>query len=109
VLVRGRRQLEPADLSPVLEVTFDSAPTIRAKLFRGLISAGGRLQTHQVEKLLRCSKPTALKEMEALSVLDVVEKTDEEPNAGRPETCINLQDNFGWFTSVECHDLMAQS
>jgi len=40
-LICKRRQLAPDDLSPVLEVTFDSAPTIRAKLFRGLIQAGG--------------------------------------------------------------------
>jgi hypothetical protein len=40
-LVCGRRQLTAGDLWPVLDVTFDSAPTIRAKVFRGLIKAGG--------------------------------------------------------------------
>jgi len=106
-LICGRRQLAPADLSPVLEVTFDSAPTIRAKLFRGLIRAGGCLQTHEVEKLLRCSKPTALKEMEALAVLDVVEKTDAESDDGRRPNHVTLKDQFSWFTSSECHALMA--
>ena len=106
-LICGRRQLAPDDLSPVLEVTFDSAPTIRAKLFRGLIQTGGSLQTHEVEKLLRCSKPTALKEMEALAVLDVVEKTDAESDDGRPENRVTLKNKFSWFTSSECHELMA--
>jgi hypothetical protein len=108
-LIRGRQQLASIDLSPVLEVTFDSAPTIRAKLFRGLVRAGGSLQTHEVEKLLRCSKPTALKEMEALAVLDVVEKIAAEPDEGRPENRITLHDKFSWFTSSDCHRLMAQS
>jgi hypothetical protein len=108
-IISGRKHLESADLWPVLEVTFDSAPTIRAKLFRGLIRASGTLQTHEVEKLLRCSKPTALKEMEALAVLDVVERADAESNDGRPENCVRLQGKFSWFTSSECRELMAHS
>jgi hypothetical protein len=108
-LICGRHQLASADLWPVLEVTFDSAPTIRAKLFRGLIRASGSLQTHEVEKLLRCSKPTALKEMEALAVLDVVDRADVESDDGRPESCVKLQGKFSWFTSSDCRALMAQS
>jgi hypothetical protein len=107
-LICGRQQLASADLWPVLEVTFDSAPTIRAKLFRGLIRASGSLKTYEVEKLLRCSKPTALKEMEALAVLDVVDRADVESDDGRPENCVKLQGKFTWFTSSECRALMAQ-
>ena len=36
-LLCGRTQLATADLAPVLEVTFDSAPTIRSKVFRSLV------------------------------------------------------------------------
>jgi len=108
-LICGRQQLASTDLWPVLEVTFDSAPTIRAKLFRGLIRASGSLQTHEVEKLLRCSKPTALKEMEALAVLDVVDRANVESDDGRPENCVKLQGKFSWFTSSECRALMTQS
>jgi hypothetical protein len=105
-LACGRRKLTMEDMAPVLEVTFDSAPTIRAKVFRALIEAGGVLKTHHVEKLLRCSKPTALKEMEALAVLGVVDKTSEDPhNTGRPETEIVLSDKFAWFASKECQAL----
>jgi hypothetical protein len=106
-LVCGRRQLTAEDLWPVLDVTFDSAPTIRAKVFRGLIEAGGTLNTSQVVQLLRCSPPTARKEMEALSVLGIVDKTvegDDEP--GRPETQIKLASTFAWFGSDDCKSLM---
>jgi hypothetical protein len=109
-LVCGRRQLTPEDLWPVLDVTFDSAPTIRAKVFRGLIEAGGILNTSQVATLLRCSPPIARKEMEALSVLGVVEKTTEgDGEPGHPETRIRLASVFSWFGSEDCRRLMGQT
>ena len=97
-IICGRRQLTAEDLWPVLEVTFDSAPVTRAKLFRGLIEADGLLTTTHVEKLLNCTSPTARKEMEALWVLGVADKTFEDPfdpedppDPGRPETQITLK------------------
>jgi phage/plasmid primase-like uncharacterized protein len=109
-LICGRQQLEDEDLWPVLDVTFDSAPTTRAKLFRGLIKAGGTLNTSQVVKLLRCSPPTARKEMEALCVLDVAEKTAEgDGGPGHPETQIRLAAVFSWFGSEDCRRLMRET
>ena len=102
-LLCGRRQLAPEDLAPVLEVTFDSASTIRSKVFRGLLENGGTLKTAEVEKLLRCSNPTALKEMEALSVLGVADKT--EPVQGLSGQELQLSDEFQWFASDECKSL----
>ena len=104
-LVCGRTQLARADLAPVLEVTFDSAPTIRSKVFRSLLEHNGTLRTGQVETLLRCSKPTALKEMEALAVLGVAEKAEADPAYGRPEHELRLTEKFQWFTTDECKDL----
>jgi hypothetical protein len=99
----GRRQLTPEDLAPVLEVTFDSASTIRSRVFRGLLENGGTLKTAQVEKLLRCSNPTALKEMEALAVLGVADKTEPVPGLSGQE--LQLSDEFQWFASDECKSL----
>jgi hypothetical protein len=104
-LLCGRTQLAPADLAPILEVTFDSAPTIRSKVFRGLLGRGGTLKTNHVEKLLRCSKPTALKEMEALAVLGVADKTEADPDYGRPEHELRLAKKFEWFATAECEAL----
>ena len=100
-LLCGRTQLATEDLAPVLEVTFDSAPTIRSKVFRGLLDHGGTLKTSQVEKLLRCSKPTALKEMGALAVLGVADETEADPEYGRPEHELRLAQRFEWFATVE--------
>jgi CHC2 zinc finger len=102
-LLCGRRQLAPEDLAPVLEITFDSATTIRSKVFRGLLENGGTLKTAQVEKLLRCSNPTALKEMEALSVLGVADKTEPVPGYSGQE--LKLSDEFQWFAGDECKTL----
>jgi hypothetical protein len=108
-LICGRRQLTVEDLWPVLDVTCDSAPTHRAKVIRGLIEAGGTLSTSGVAKLLGHSSSTALKEMEALSLLGVVDKTDEgKDEPGRPETQITLASRFAWFKSEECKSLMVR-
>ena len=104
-LLCGRTRIATADLAPVLELTFDSAPTIRSKVFRSLLEQNGTLKTNQIEKLLRCSKPTALKEMEALSVLDVADKTEEGAEYGRPEHELQLAEKFQWFATDECKAL----
>jgi hypothetical protein len=103
----GRRQLTHEDLWPVLDLTFDSTPTTRAKVFRALIERGA-LTTTDVVKLLRCSPPTARKEMEALAVLGVAERSDSyaKDEAGRPEVEITLDSRFEWFASPECKALM---
>ena len=107
-LICGRGQLTVEDLWPVLDVTCDTAPNNRAKVIRGLIEADGILCTSDVVKLLRCSPPTARKEMEALSVLGVVDKTGEgKDEPGRPETQITLVSRFAWFKSDECKSLMS--
>lgn len=90
---------------PVLEVTFDSAPMIRSKVFRSLLEQNGTLKTGQIEKLLRCSKPTALKEMEALTVLGIADKTDGDAEYGRPEHELRLAEKFHWFATDECEGL----
>jgi 5S rRNA maturation endonuclease (ribonuclease M5) len=103
-LICGRRSLTSDDLWPVLEITFDSAPPSRAKIFRLLIERGGRLTTTDVVDLLRCSSPTAREEIQVLSVLGIVDKWNKD-EAGRPNTIITLAESFSWFTSDECSSL----
>ena len=97
-----RRQITEDDLWPVLEISFDSAPTSRSKLFRCLIEQGGTLETPDVEGWLNCTAPTARNEMEALDVLGIADKTEREGQA----TIITLAKRFEWFLSDECSSLM---
>ncbi len=102
-LICGREQIAREDLWPVIELAFDSAPSHRAKVFRLLIENGGELTTNDVVKALRCSAPTARKEMEALHILEVVDKAE---GMGQSETHIWLAETFGWFASDECRQLI---
>jgi hypothetical protein len=104
-VLRGRTQLASEDLAPVLEVTFDSAPTIRSKIFRKLLKNSGTLKTSEVEELLKCSTPTALKEMEALAVLGVATKEKIPLPSGQAGYELVLVDKFEWFTSDPCKSL----
>jgi hypothetical protein len=101
----GRRQINPDDLAPVLEVALSSAPRFRVRLIKGLVDAGGSLTTSLVEKTLGCSNPTALKEMDVFCALGIAKIVASDPSNGRPEKKITLVDKFAWFGSRECRDL----
>jgi hypothetical protein len=104
-LLSGRRRIETEDLAPVLELTFDSAPLIRSKLFRGLLKNEGTLTTGEVETLFDCSKGTALKEMEKVAILGVANKSGATLDSGQHGFDLRLADRFQWFMSDECKSL----
>lgn len=102
-LVCGRTQINQEDLRLIVELAVDSAPTIRAKLFRKLLENEGTITTSEVMSALNCSRPTALKEMEALKILGLGYLTDESyGNVGEPEKNLHLIKGFKWFLSDEC-------
>lgn len=105
-LASGREQISLEDLKFIIEIAIDSSPTQRAKLFRILVENDGQLLTSQVETLLKCSKTTALKEIEtfkALEICDVNETGGTHP--GHPEKVMRLKKDFMWFCSDECRTL----
>lgn len=103
-LVCGRTQIDETDLKLIIELAIDSAPTTRSKLFRKLVSHNGKMKTTQVEYDLKCSKPTALKEMEMLRILGVCNLADDcySQNPGNDEKIMTLTNDFMWFVSDEC-------
>ncbi|MDO8557277.1 MAG: hypothetical protein Q7R98_02325 [Candidatus Jorgensenbacteria bacterium] len=109
-LVCGRAQINQDDLKLIAELAIDSAPTIRAKLFRKLLDNGGEMKTDHVMAVLNCSRPTAHKEMEALKILGVCTITQESyGQVGEPEKTIYLADDLGWFLSDECKKIRGMS
>ncbi len=44
--------------------------------------------------------------MEAFKILGIVDLTDDEPQGGRPQRKIILKNNFQWFLSEQCKELM---
>jgi hypothetical protein len=113
-LVCGRKNINKEDLGIVMRVALDSAPPNRSKIFKLLIKSAGVLTTNQVMEILKCSRPTALKEMEQLVILEIVEPSEDLAEAnkwhfkGRPESEINLKKEFEWFLTKECHSLNTQ-
>jgi len=64
------------------------------------------MKTGEVMAALNCSRPTALKEMEAMRILGVCGITqDGYGEVGEPEKTITLTDGFKWFLSDECRAL----
>jgi hypothetical protein len=105
-LVCGRTQISKEDLKFIIELTIDSAPSIRAKMFRKLIEHSGAMTTSEVEKEIGCSKPTALAEMEKLKILNIcnISKVDDHELGGQ-ENKITLIDDFKWFLSEEFNEI----
>lgn len=105
-LTCGRTQITEEDMWPVIDVTFNSAQYNRIRLLNVLLEYEGTITTGLVESAIGCSNPTALKEIETLKVLGIVDveshKT-EEP--GRPEKIVTLANEFVWFCSEECSRL----
>ena len=102
-MAQGRTQIDLSDLKPVIEICFDSATSIRSKLFRALIDHKGSMATSEVMATLNCSRPTALKEMTALEVLGVCNLTTGlSTGVGEPEKLTSVIADFDWFFGEEC-------
>jgi len=105
-LVCGRTQIIQEDLRLIVELAIDSAQVIRSKLFRELLKNNGEMITNEVMFALDCSRPTALKEMEALKILGVCNITqDSYGMVGEPEKVLHLDKDFNWFLSDECRQI----
>ncbi|MBT3865331.1 toprim domain-containing protein [Candidatus Peregrinibacteria bacterium] len=109
-LAFGRKNLTKPDIRVVIELVFDSADIVRSQLFQLLLSYDGKISTSDIEKELNCSKPTALKEMKALGVLGICDLEEDEPGMiGRAESQIVLKQEFMWFLSDECKEVLANT
>lgn len=110
-LVCGRTNINKDDLKIALRVALDSAPPNRSKIFKNLIKNAGQLTTKDVMQILNCSRPTALKMMQELVILEIVDtignlEDESEDHVGRPEQMIILKDKYTWFISEECKELI---
>lgn len=110
-LVCGRENINGADLKIAIRIALDSAPPNRAKIFKQLIKTDGQLSTKEAMEKLECSRPTALKLMQELAILKIVDtdgnmEDESETCGGRPEQRIVLKEKYQWFISDECKKLL---
>jgi hypothetical protein len=110
-LICGRETIKQDDLKTTFRIALDSAPPNRAKIFKYLITRDGRLATNEVIDILKVSRPTALKLMQELAILGLVDtdgnmEDDTETFGGRPEQKIVLKNKYDWFIGAECKELI---
>lgn len=110
-LICGRENINQEDLKITLRVSLDSAPPNRSKIFKHLMQNNGHLATNEVMSILKCSRPTALKLMQELFILEIVDtegnfEDESEAHEGRPEQRIILKEKYEWFISEECKKLL---
>ncbi len=107
-LACGRTNLTREDLWPCIEVALNSAQYNRIKLVEAIMEFAGTVNTGVAEEAIQCSNPTALKEIETLRILGIVDvESVGDGTAGRPEKLVTIAQDFAWFCSDECKELRA--
>lgn len=101
-LICRRTSINNEDLKLVWRVAIDSGVPNRSKIFKELIKQNGELTTGNVMKKLNCSRPTALRIMQEMEILGIVQvegnmNDDSDFSEGRPEQKITLRENYQWF------------
>ena len=95
-IIHGRNYITNEDLEIVIHVVMSSIPTDRLRLFEVLLSNKGIADTKQVENHLSASIATALKEMEKLRVLEIVEECKVNGKS-KPTLAIKLKNEYSWI------------
>ena len=96
----GRTSINDDDLSIVIKVALSSASLDRIKALNLLIKFDGVLTTEDVIHGIKCSRPTALKLMEMLGLLNIVKEIPQiDHSIGRTEKYIGFKEPFSWFIS----------
>lgn len=109
-VMQGRYQLEEKDLPIVLELAIDSGYTLRSIVFRALIKKGGNVTTNELIEITKKSQTSVLRTMKELVRLDVcVIKPALNDTAGRPQDALSLAEDFRWFGTETCREMLFKS
>jgi hypothetical protein len=109
-LLQGRRQITIDDLPVVLDVALSSAPWDRILAFACVLSTP-EINATQLEHNLRCSHGKALRTMQTLKLLDLVDlssSTFETFGGQQYGYEMKLKREFKWFQSQEFKTLWRQ-
>jgi hypothetical protein len=112
-LSQGRNYVTKDDLSIVVKTVLSTGPVERVRILDKLLVAttdGEYLTAVQLSASLNISKPTALRTMTELTILELVDVvpalgTEENEEHTEVERKIRLKDTFGWFKSDEFKQL----
>lgn len=99
-IIHGRNFIINDDLEIVIHVVMSSIPIDRLRLFEVLLSNNGIADTTQIEKCLHMSKSTALKEMEKLRILGIVDNCKVDGKS-KPISAIELKNEYSWILDIK--------
>lgn len=110
---QGRNYVTKDDLSIVVKIVLSTGPVERIRVLDKLLVADsgvGYLTAVQLSTSLNISKPTALRTMTELTILELVDVrpalgTDDNEEHASVERKIKLKDQFSWFKSDEFKQL----
>jgi hypothetical protein len=95
-IIYGRNYITNNDLEIIVHIVMSSLPQDRLDLFEILLCNNGSADTIQIEKHLSSSKATALKEMEKLRVLGVIDVIKIEGKS-KPILSIEIKKEYRWI------------
>lgn len=102
----GRTSLQDEDIAIILKVALNSASIERTRLLNKLFQSDGVLTTEDVIHGVNCSRTTALKYMEMLQHLKIVEEVNSAGlSVGRSEKIIKITNQFSWFIGKRFKEL----
>jgi hypothetical protein len=112
-LSQGRNFVTKDDLSIVVKTVLSTGPVERVKILDKMLVAtsdGGYLTAAQLSTSLNISKPTALRTMTELAILELVDVypalgTEDNVEHTGAERKIKLKEHFAWFKSDEFNQL----
>lgn len=101
-LIKNRTQIDESDIKVIIELTIHSVQSTRADLFKKILVNAGSVKTSEVMEALKCSRPTALKEMEKFKILGICDMIGTDNLYASEETTLTLKEDLKWFVSEEC-------
>jgi hypothetical protein len=110
-LLQGRRYIAMEDLPVIIDVALSSAPWDRILAFAYVLSKDS-VNATELEKNLKCSRGKALRTMQTLKLLDLVDLSNHSrivTNSGEQYAYeMKLKPEFKWFQSQEFKQLWRQ-
>jgi Primase C terminal 1 (PriCT-1) len=110
-LLQGRRQIAMEDLPVIIDVALSSVPWDRILAFAYVLSKDN-VNATELEKNLKCSRGKALRTMQTLKLLDLVDLNNHSrivTNSGEQFAYeMKLKPEFKWFQSQEFKALWRQ-
>lgn len=97
--VRGRRQINEDDIPYLIDVAVGSAPKGRVEAFKALLKSGGTVTASQIMRLTRCSRHSALRAMQTLSILQLAQDLGETRQGA--EVVIKIRKDMEWCLTNE--------